>query len=111
MTRHLTLIALISLGPVLHAAASTVAGPPAPRGAIAEVFHENGTPCPDDGAAPCDRDCACPCCHGHSPTAARPLAPLVTAGPPACSHRIARPPDLHPIELVQQIFRPPRRPA
>jgi hypothetical protein len=112
----IAVVALVAC-PLEAQASPGVPGPGGERAAIAglafagahEHVHADGSPCPDDGDEPCDDGCACACCHGHSPAKAGvPRPPRVAAGDAPRPLPIARPSDLHPIELIQRVFRPPR---
>lgn len=102
------LLALFLVGFFLSSAGEVLAATHAAGEAPAS--HEEGSSCPDparDGE-PCGPACPCACCPGHRLTVAcAGTEPFVPAPPPSDLF-LALPTVLHPREIGQRIFHPPR---
>jgi hypothetical protein len=75
-----------------------------------QVTHEEGSSCPDPGGGgdPCGPSCPCTCCPGHRPPVAFSGFESIVLIPPSADLIAASPTDLHPRDVDQSIFHPPR---
>jgi hypothetical protein len=76
-----------------------------------DLTHEaryQDSPSHDSDGDPCDADCACFCCPGRGPTVILPFRGVAPAL--ASSSRLSTSPlpALHPQDIEQRIFHPPR---
>ncbi|HUT79441.1 MAG TPA: hypothetical protein VM285_17220 [Polyangia bacterium] len=75
-----------------------------------ERHHSEGDPCPDpvDDGHPCGPTCPCTCCPGHlTKIAIAPVRPVIAARPDSEVEAVL-PTALHPKEIINRIFHPPR---
>ena len=76
-----------------------------------EVAHRaqlEDWPCHDSDDDPCGPDCACLCCPSRSPTVILPFRGAGLAQTTSSELETSVLPSLHPQEIDQRIFHPPR---